>query len=113
LGVISTRSVYERRQQVGMLRALGYQRGMVGLNFLIESSFVSLTGLAIGVLTGVVLGDNLVLSFFPQITEEAVGAPWSQIGLMALAAYLFSLLTTLAPAWQASRVHPAEALRYE
>jgi putative ABC transport system permease protein len=113
LGVISTRSVYERRQQVGMLRALGYQRGMVGLNFLIESSFVSLTGLAIGVLTGVVLGDNLVLSFFPQITEEAVGAPWSQIGLMALTAYLFSLLTTLAPAWQASRVHPAEALRYE
>ncbi|GIK72168.1 MAG: hypothetical protein BroJett021_11560 [Chloroflexota bacterium] len=113
LGVISTRSVYERRQQVGMLRALGYQKGMVALSFLIESSFVSITGLLIGAITGIVLGDNLVLAFFPQIDEAAVSAPWLQIGLIVLAAYLFSLLTTIAPAWQASRVYPADALRYE
>jgi putative ABC transport system permease protein len=113
LGVISTRSVYERRQQVGMLRALGYQRGMVGLSFLIESSFVSITGLLIGAITGVVLGDNLVTAFFPQIAEGAVSTPWQQIGLVVLAAYLFSLLTTIAPAWQASRIYPADALRYE
>ncbi len=113
LGVISTRSVYERRQQVGMLRALGYQRGMVGLSFLIESSFVSITGLLIGAITGVVLGDNLVTAFFPQIAEGTVSTPWLQIGLVVLAAYLFSLLTTIAPAWQASRIYPADALRYE
>lgn len=113
LGVISTRSVYERRQQVGMLRALGYQKGMVALSFLIESSFVSITGLLIGAVTGVVLGDNLVLAFFPQIGEAAVSTPWLQIGLVVLAAYLFSLLTTIAPAWQASRIYPADALRYE
>ncbi|HAJ36662.1 MAG TPA: hypothetical protein DCL15_13325 [Chloroflexi bacterium] len=113
LGVISTRSVYERRQQIGMLRALGYQRGMVGLSFLIESSFVSITGLLIGAITGVVLGDNLVSAFFPQIGESAVAIPWSQIGLVVLGAYAFSLLTTIAPAWQASRVYPADALRYE
>ena len=113
LGVISTRSVYERRQQVGMLRALGYQRGMVGLSFLIESSFVSVTGLLIGAITGVVLGGNLVTAFFPQIGESAVTIPWLQIGLVVLGAYAFSLLTTIAPAWQASRIYPADALRYE
>jgi putative ABC transport system permease protein len=113
LGVISTRSVYERRQQVGMLRALGYQRGMVGLSFLIESSFVSITGLLIGAITGVVLGGNLVTAFFPQIGESAVTIPWLQIGLIVLGAYTFSLLTTIAPAWQASRIYPADALRYE
>jgi ABC-type antimicrobial peptide transport system permease subunit len=113
LGVISTRSVYERRQQVGMLRALGYQKHMVALSFLIESSFVSITGLLIGAITGVVLGDNLVLAFFPQIGEGAVSTPWLQIALVVLAAYLFSLLTTIAPAWQASRIYPADALRYE
>ena len=113
LGVISTRSVYERRQQVGMLRALGYQKGMVALSFLIESSFVSITGLVIGALTGMVLGDNLVLAFFPQIGESAVSTPWLQVVLIVLAAYLFSLLTTIAPAWQASRIYPADALRYE
>src|SRR5215217_3309749 len=39
LGVIAARSVVERRQQIGMMRALGFQRGQVRLVFLIESSF--------------------------------------------------------------------------
>ena len=41
LGVISTRAVVERRQQIGVLRAIGYKRGMITLSFLLESSFVS------------------------------------------------------------------------
>src|ERR671916_1833639 len=42
LGVIAARSVVERRQQIGMLRALGFQRGQVRLALLIESSFIAL-----------------------------------------------------------------------
>ncbi|MBK8051299.1 MAG: ABC transporter permease [Anaerolineales bacterium] len=113
LGVISTRAVIERRQQVGMLRAMGYQKGMVGLSFLLESSFISITGLLLGALTGVVLGNNMISAFFPQLDHSVVDIPWTQIGLIVLAAYLFSLLTTILPAWQAARIYPAEALRYE
>jgi len=113
LGVISMRAVIERRQQIGMLRAMGYQKGMVTFSFVVESSFVSITGLLIGALTGIVLGDNLVFAFFPQIDRSVVATPWLPIALIVLAAYLFSLLTTILPAWQASRIYPAEALRYE
>jgi len=113
LGVVSTRSVVERRQQVGMLRALGYQQRMVGFSFLLESSFISMTGLLIGALTGVVLGVNILRAFFPQLDAGAGTVPWLTIGFMVLLAYLFSLLTTIIPAWQASRIYPAEALRYE
>jgi putative ABC transport system permease protein len=113
LGVISVRAVIERRQQIGMLRAIGFQSDMVGLSFVIESSFVSITGLLIGALTGIVLGDNLVGAFFPQLDRSVVAIPWGQIGLILLATYLFSLLTTILPAWQAARIYPAEALRYE
>jgi putative ABC transport system permease protein len=113
LGVISVRAVIERRQQIGMLRALGFQSSMVGLAFVLESSFVSITGLLIGALTGIVLGDNLVGAFFPQIDRSIVAIPWQQIALIVLATYLFSLLTTIIPAWQAARIYPAEALRYE
>src|SRR6185437_1973354 len=35
LGVISFRSVVERRQQIGMLRAIGYQRNMIAASFLL------------------------------------------------------------------------------
>ncbi len=113
LGVVSTRSVVERRQQVGMLRALGYQQRMVGFSFLLESSFISMTGLLIGALTGVVLGVNILRAFFPQLEAVTGAVPWGTIGFIVLLAYLFSLLTTIIPAWQASRIYPAEALRYE
>ena len=39
--------------------------------------------------------------------------PWVQIGAIIAIAYVFSLLTTFLPARQASRIYPAEALRYE
>src|SRR5919107_852198 len=42
LGVITARSVVERRQQIGMMRALGFQRKQFPFAFLIESSFVAL-----------------------------------------------------------------------
>ncbi|MBW7886337.1 MAG: FtsX-like permease family protein, partial [Caldilineaceae bacterium] len=113
LGIISIRSVLERRQQIGMLRALGYQRNMVSLSFMLESSFVSITGLLIGALTGLVLGGNIALAFFPQLDEFGLSTPWLQIGLIVLFAYLFSLAAAVFPAWQATRIYPAEALRYE
>ncbi|MEM7032321.1 MAG: FtsX-like permease family protein [Chloroflexota bacterium] len=113
LGVISSRTVVERRQQVGVLRAIGYQSHMVALIFVIESSFIALSGLGIGVITGVVLGQNIVGEFYSLVTEgQAFSMPWLQIGLILLGAYLFSMLTAIAPAYQASRIYPAEALRY-
>ena len=41
LAVVASRAVVERRQQIGMLRAIGYQRGMVALSFLFESGFIA------------------------------------------------------------------------
>ena len=114
LGVISTRTVVERRQQVGMLRAIGFQPYMVALTFLLESSFIALTGILVGASVGILLGDALVGSSYEQIADGRVFAiPWGQIGIIVLIAYGFSLLTTILPALQASRIYPAEALRYE
>jgi len=114
LGVISTRSVVERRQQVGMLRAIGYQSNMVALAFLLESSFIALSGILVGVIGGVILGGDIVEVFLGVLAPpQGFSIPWLQIGLIVLAAYAFSLLTTLLPAYQASRIYPAEALRYE
>ena len=70
LGVISTRSVVERRQQVGMLRAIGYQPSMVAFSFLLESSFIALTGIVIGVIAGVVLGREIVSIFFDTVSPD-------------------------------------------
>ena len=113
LGVIAARSVVERRQQIGMLRALGFQRGQVRLAFLIESSFVALLGIGLGVALGAALSVGIVDSFEEQISGIRYTVPWSTLGVIVVLAYFASLLTTFLPASQASRVYPAEALRYE
>lgn len=114
LGVISSRTVVERRQQIGMLRAIGYQPRMVALSFILEASFIALVGIGIGTATGVILGRNIIGELYSAVTQGAsFPIPWLQIGLILLAAYVFSILTTIAPAVQASRIYPAEALRYD
>jgi putative ABC transport system permease protein len=114
MGVISSRMVVERRQQVGMLRAIGYQPGMVALSFVLESSFIALVGIGLGTATGILLGQAMIGQFFSVLfAGRTLAVPWVQIGIIVLGAYLFSLLTTILPAIQASRIYPAEALRYE
>jgi putative ABC transport system permease protein len=115
LGVVSTRAVVERRQQIGVLRAIGYRRGMIQLSFLLESSFVSLLGIAIGATLGITLGYQ---AYTDIREEESIGTlrfviPWVQVGVILGLSYVFSLLATFLPARQASRIYPAEALRYE
>jgi putative ABC transport system permease protein len=112
LGVISTRAVVERWQQIGMLRALGYRRSMVQRSFLLESSFIAVIGLVIGALVGVWQS----YTFF--VTNQSFGAvdfhvPVLTILLILLGSYLATLLTTYLPSRAAAQVAPAEALRYE
>ena len=115
LGVVSTRAVVERRQQIGVLRAIGYRRGMIQLSFLLESSFVSLLGIAIGVILGITLSYQAVTDIRQEEGIDTIrfSIPWVQIGIILGVTYLFSLLTTFLPARQASKIYPAEALRYE
>ena len=115
LGVVSTRAVVERRQHIGMLRAIGYKRGMVALSFLLESSFVSVLGSIIGLGLGLLLSYNAVSSIRAEAGIDGItfSVPWLQLGLILTLTYAFSLLTTFIPARQASRIYPAEALRYE
>jgi putative ABC transport system permease protein len=113
LGVIAARSVVERRQQIGMMRALGFQRGQVRLVFLIESSFIALLGIGVGVALGLSFSGTLIDNIRQNIPGLEYRVPWSALLLVVVVGYASSLLTTFLPARQASKVYPAEALRYE
>ena len=62
LGVVSARAVVERRHQIGVLRAIGYSRGMVQLSFLLESSFIALLGIGLGLVLGLLTSINVISS---------------------------------------------------
>ncbi len=114
MGVVAFRSVVERRQQIGMLRAIGYKRGTVALSFLMESSFISLLGILSGIGLAVLLASFLLRSDeFDAIGISSVYIPWGQISLIGLFAFLATLVMTYIPSRQAASVPIAEALRYE
>jgi putative ABC transport system permease protein len=113
LGVIAFRSVAERRQQIGMLRAIGYSRRLIAWSFFLESSFIAIAGIGMGVILGGALAYNLMTS--PEFTngnEIDFAFPWVRLIVMVSIAYGASALMTLIPARSASRVSVAEALRY-
>jgi putative ABC transport system permease protein len=114
LGVVAFRAVVERRQQIGMLRAIGFGRGMVTAAFLIESLFITTLGIIAGVATSVVLARNLFADGeFGATDGISFIVPWDQIALFAGVALVAALLMTIVPSRQAGNVLPAEALRYE
>ncbi|MDY6834746.1 MAG: FtsX-like permease family protein [Chloroflexota bacterium] len=113
LGVIAARSVVERRQQIGMLRAIGFQQDMVQRTFLIESSFVALLGIGIGAILGYAISSLVVNDMSGTFEDAQLIIPWGRMIMIVGIAYAASLFTTYLPARQAAKVYPAEALRYE
>jgi putative ABC transport system permease protein len=112
LGVVTIRAVVERRQQIGVLRAIGFQRDMVQKVFLMESLFIA--GL------GAVIGYGLALTFsynlYRQVAADqglAFLPPWAALAAIGAAIFVASLLTAWLPARATSQVVIAEALRYE
>jgi putative ABC transport system permease protein len=115
LGVISARSVVERRQQIGVLRAIGFRQGMVQAAFLAEAAFIALTSIAAGVVLGLVMGYNVVADSRSSSGWDTLQftVPWTTLAIVFTAVFLAALLSTLAPARRAARVYPSEALRYQ
>jgi putative ABC transport system permease protein len=102
-------SVRERTREIGTRRALGARREAILLQFLFEAVAVCLFGGLIGL--GLAYGGNHVLMrLFPSF-------PFIFSPTLVLIAMLLSVFTGiasgLAPAWQASRLDPANALRHE
>jgi putative ABC transport system permease protein len=115
LGVITARSVVERRQQIGVLRAVGYRRRMVQMSFLLESSFIALTSIVLGTALGLAVSFNVIHDSQrqPSWTNLSFDPPWVTMGLIFVIVYAVALGTTYVPAVRAARVYPAEALRYQ
>jgi putative ABC transport system permease protein len=114
LAITGTRAVIERRQQIGMLRALGCERRLIQGAFLLESFLVGVLGSVIGSILGVLLAKNIFdANFLEQYQTGLVfSIPWQQLALIIGVSLLASFLGALLPAWQAGKVTPAEALRY-
>ncbi len=121
-------TVTDKRGDIAILRTLGAQRGSIMTIFVVQGAWLGLLGVGFGVAAGVLIAGNIDLVmawietifgfqvlpkgiyFIDRLPSDLRAADVTQIGLMAL---VLSFLATLYPSWRASRLEPAEALRYE
>jgi putative ABC transport system permease protein len=112
LGVVMVRAVRERRRNIGVLRALGFQSGTIQRAFLTESTFVALEGIVLGAALSIVT-SYLLFKNDEELNASGVGfpIPWASIAVLVATAAVASVLATVWPARQASKIRPAVALR--
>jgi len=105
-------SVFERTQEIGVLRALGWRRRRVVRMVLIEALGLSLLSGVAGVGIGVGLNRLLgLIPYFGALLEPIyTGTMFAKIGVLVL---VLGVLGGIYPAWRAAGLRPIEALRYE
>jgi putative ABC transport system permease protein len=113
LGVISTRAAVERRQEIGVLRAIGLSRSGVAGSLLLEAALVVLLGSVLGIGLGLILCYNVFdVQFFDRFQQGLkLAVPWSELLLTVALTCAAALVATWLPARQASRVPPIAAIR--
>ncbi|WP_329264681.1 ABC transporter permease [Streptomyces pseudovenezuelae] len=115
LGVINTlaMSVFERSQEIGMLRAIGLDRKgikrMVRLESLVISLFGGVLGIGLGVFFGWAAGELLGTK---MATYELV-LPWARMAVFLLLAATVGILAALWPARRAARMNMLSAIKAE
>ncbi len=120
--------VTEKQSDVAVLRTLGLSGKNIMAIFMISGTLIGLVGTLLGLVAGVVVSLNIssimntLESWFNTeflskevyyITEINADLQSNDVVMIVGIAFAMSVLSTLYPAWRASRVQPAEALRHE
>jgi len=105
----------ERTREIGILRATGASRGQILRTIMTESAYLGTAGILLGLVTGfavaLILMQVINRAFFGWTIDWHTPYP-SLVGIV-IGMMVACLLASLPPAWRASRLSPAEALRSE
>ena len=121
-------AVTDKRADIAILRTLGATPASIMRIFIVQGVIIGLVGSVLGVAGGILLTLNIdtVVPFIEKlvgmhflskevyfITELPSDLQCNDVLIVAGFSFLISLLATIYPSWRASKVQPAEALRYE
>ena len=121
-------AVQEKYADIAILRTLGASPGSIMTIFVLQGSIIGLVGLVAGLLGGLAIAHNLDV-VIPALEAITGATLWnkeiyyinelpskvlmSDVVSILTVSFTLTLLAALYPSWRASKVNPAEALRYE
>ncbi|TLS19111.1 MAG: lipoprotein-releasing ABC transporter permease subunit [Betaproteobacteria bacterium] len=121
-------AVTDKQADIAILRTLGASPRSIMAVFVVQGALIGVIGLGLGVVGGVALALNIdvVVPFIERvlgtqflakdvyyISQLPSELQWGDVTGITAIAFVLALAATLYPSWRASRVNPAEALRYE
>ncbi len=121
-------AVTDKEADIAILRTLGAAPGSIMKIFVVQGSIIGVVGTLLGVIGGVLLAQNIDVVvpaieklFHVQFLSKDVyyisdlpsELSWADVITIAIVSLVMSLIATLYPSWRASKINPAEALRYE
>ncbi len=120
--------VADKRFDIAVLRTLGLTRRQIMSVFVVQGAAIGWIGVILGSVLGAIIAVNVgkIVAFLEQLTGLRIFDPnvyfishmpselmWSDVLIVVVVGAVMSVLSTLYPAYRASKVEPAEALRYE
>jgi ABC-type antimicrobial peptide transport system permease subunit len=108
MSIIAIRSVSERIREIGMMRSIGFERKSVVQGVIIEIMMLSLLGLIVGLINGILFTIAIARNMF-GVPEHY---PTELLTLYIAGVIFISVIAGVIPGYRASRVTPSQALRY-
>ena len=120
--------VKDKERGIGILRSLGVKRSEIQRIFIIVGSIVGLLGTIIGSFIGIIFSINIgkIQKFLEGLLDRSLFSPeiyffnvipskidFSEVLSIFLISIVLSVLSTIYPSWKASKIEPANVLRYE
>jgi lipoprotein-releasing system permease protein len=120
--------VKEKSADIAILRTLGASPGSIMKIFMIQGTVIGAVGVLFGIVFGIIGALNVDVmvrfvehifgfKFLPtdvyQITDLPSELRQSDVIATAIVSFVLSAIMTIYPSWRASKLNPAEALRYE
>ncbi len=107
-----TLSVFERTRELGLLRAVGLQRGETRRMVRWEGAIIAVFGGLLGVVVGVLFGWAATI-VIPKSVINTLDVPYWQLAQYLVIAGVAGIIASLLPAWRASRLDVLDAIAHE
>jgi len=121
-------AVTDKRADIAIMRTFGASPGSIMKIFMVQGALIGVIGTVLGAFFGILIALNIdtIIPFIEnlfhvqflskdvyQISDLPSDLIWSDVITIVMVSFVLSLLATIYPSYKASRINPAEALRYE